>query len=413
MLNYLRNKPLAPVFFVMFMDNFSFAMIYSIFGPLFLDPVINFVDPESSIMKRNIMLGFALGLFPLGQLFGSPFIGDLSDKYGRKKTFYISILAVAAGIFLTGFAIFLKSFSTLIILRFITGFFSGNLSICFACIADLSKDDRSKTRNFAMVVVITGLSWMLSILIGEVLSDNSVSQHFNPSIPFFVAALMLLLSWFGIYLFFKESHIAKNKVHFDLAKGLKDILAAVKIKSLRTLNISYMFFILGWGLVFSWMSPYAMQKFQVTKISANIILFSLGVPWIFGGYFLNKRLAKSMSPIKIAITGSALLSLFIFVILFSKNYATLAFGFLAGSIPAAFLWPNLLNAISGAASEEIQGKVFGITQSFQSVGFIVSTALAGFLAGFNITSLLVAAAVFQACCFACLLVFRYINSDEL
>ena len=40
-------------------------------------------------------------------------------------------------------------------------------------------------------------------------------------------------------LFFKESHIAKNKVHFDLTKGLKDILAAVKIKSLRTLNISY------------------------------------------------------------------------------------------------------------------------------------------------------------------------------
>ena len=36
---------LFPVYFVLFIDNFSFAVIFSTFGPLFIDPPMEWSQP--------------------------------------------------------------------------------------------------------------------------------------------------------------------------------------------------------------------------------------------------------------------------------------------------------------------------------------------------------------------------------
>ncbi|HEY1731538.1 MAG TPA: MFS transporter [Terriglobales bacterium] len=45
-------------------------------------------DPMS---KRSILLGILLCLYRLGQFLGSPVMGSLSDRYGRKPVLLISL----------------------------------------------------------------------------------------------------------------------------------------------------------------------------------------------------------------------------------------------------------------------------------------------------------------------------------
>ena len=375
-MNQKVNRSLFPVYFVLFIDNFGFAVIFAIFGPLFVDSSFGFVSAQMSSFTRNVMLGFALALFPLGQFFGCPFLGDIADHLGRKRAFYITIAGATLGFALSGWSIFISSYVFLIFSRLFTGFFSGNLSICLASIADLSPDEHSRAKNFSMIIILTGISWMMAMLMGGYLSNPNISTHFSPALPFYVTAVFSFLSLLAISYLFKETHPTKENFHINLFKGFQDIIKTFHLKELRLLYIVYMFWILGWGLAFQWFSPYSLQVFSATPIEVTWALFIIGITWMIGGYFINNMLIKRFHARPIVIVGTALTTLCLVGMIISSSFLWFAAFLAIGCLPAAFSWPNTLNLISMNAPKDIQGKIMGISQSSQSVGFILATLIA-------------------------------------
>jgi len=385
-MNQQSKATLLPVYFVLFIDNFAFAVIFAIFGPLFIDPTYGMVTESMSSVSKNLMLGVALGLFPLGQFIGAPFLGDIADRFGRKKAFFITILGLIIGFILSGVSLLIHSYILLILTRLITGFFAGNLSICLASIADLSPDEKTRAKNFSIIVIITGLSWMFAMLSGGYLSDPSISAHFNPALPFFVTAVLGLLSLLSIVYFFRETHPTKGKFHVDLLKGFRDIRATLEIKELRILYVIYMFWILGWGLTIQWYDPYALQRFRVSPIEINWGQFAIGITWMLGGYFVNNFIIKRWHPRPWIIAANGLTTLCLLGMALSPSFLLFAILFMIASIPAAFSWPNTLNLISINAPAEVQGKVMGISQSARSMGFILATIFGGIIGGTSLSS---------------------------
>ncbi|MCB1072204.1 MAG: MFS transporter [Chlamydiia bacterium] len=403
-MNQKPNVSLLPVYFVLFIDNFAFAVIFAIFGPLFVDPTFKFVSAGTSMATRNLMLGTALALFPLGQLIGAPLLGDIADRFGRKKAFYITILGAAIGITLSGFSIMIHSFTLLILTRLITGFFSGNLSICLASIADLSPDEKTRAKNFSIIIIITGISWMIAILSGSLFSDKNISHHFNPALPFFITAILFILTFLTIVYFFKETHKTTEKFHIDLLEGVKDVINAFKIKKLKLLYLMYMFWILGWGIAFQWYSPVAIQKFHTSPITVNWGLFIVGITWMFGGYTVNNFLIKRWHARPLIVIGNALTTLCVLAMAFSDSFYPFAIFFGIGCIPSAFAWPNMLNHISINAPENVQGKIMGISQSFQALGFIFATIFGGIIVGLSLASIYYFATFFVLISFILILI---------
>ena len=385
-MNEQSKSSLLPIYFVLFIDNFAFAVIFAVFGPLFIDPSYGMVTETMSHMSKNLMLGVALGLFPLGQFIGSPFLGDIADRFGRKKALYITITGLIIGFILSGFSIIIHSYILLSLMRLITGFFAGNLSICLASIADLSPDEKTRGKNFSMIVIITGLSWMFAMLSGGYLSDPSISAHFNPALPFFVTAALAFLNLLSIVYFFKETHPMKGKFHIDLLKGFRDIRATFEIKKLRILYVTYMFWILGWGLTIQWYAPYALQRFGTSPIEINWGQFAIGITWMFGGYFVNNFIIKRWHPRPWIIAANGLTTLCLLGMALSTSFFLFAILFMAASIPAAFSWPNTLSLISINAPAAVQGKIMGISQSARSMGFILATILGGVIEGTSLSS---------------------------
>jgi len=89
-----ERKELFPIFFVVFMDNFGFSMLFTLLAPLLLLPEYGMDVAHLSLWVRNVLLAITFGVFPLTQFFGSPIIGDFADHFGRKKALYITVLKI-------------------------------------------------------------------------------------------------------------------------------------------------------------------------------------------------------------------------------------------------------------------------------------------------------------------------------
>ena len=177
---------LAAIFFTFFIDNLCWSIVFPIFAPYFLDP--NNVLFSSSIDEamRNKILGFFLMAFSLGQFFGGPLVGEYADRSGRKKALAVSIVFTFIGLGVTAWSMKMHILWLLFFGRLMTGFFASNLSICLACISDLSATEKSKVKRFGMLSVLGGLSFILGALIGGKLSDPSLSSAFSPDLPLWI-----------------------------------------------------------------------------------------------------------------------------------------------------------------------------------------------------------------------------------
>jgi MFS family permease len=82
---------LLPLYIVFFVGFVGYSLMITVFTPMLMrgdGPMIATADPMA---KRTMLLGFLLCLYPLGQFLGSPVMGSLSDRYGRKPVLLISL----------------------------------------------------------------------------------------------------------------------------------------------------------------------------------------------------------------------------------------------------------------------------------------------------------------------------------
>src|SRR5271163_1497826 len=82
---------LLPLYIVIFMGFVGYSLMITIFTPLFLRSDAPLLAAGDPMHKRTILLGFLLCVYPLGQFVGSPIMGSLSDRYGRKSILLSSL----------------------------------------------------------------------------------------------------------------------------------------------------------------------------------------------------------------------------------------------------------------------------------------------------------------------------------
>ncbi|MGL5482024.1 MAG: MFS transporter, partial [Aeromonas veronii] len=107
----------------------GFSLPSPVLAPLLLDPAQGMLTPEASDWSRKVWLGVIMGLYPLFQLVGSPWLGRLSDRYGRKPLLLLSLAGVLAGYALMALGIAWRSLPLLLLSRIVEGLCNGNIAI--------------------------------------------------------------------------------------------------------------------------------------------------------------------------------------------------------------------------------------------------------------------------------------------
>ena len=407
-----RRRSLYPVFLTYFLDNFGMAIIYTIFTPLFLKASHSILAYATPYFERTVLLGLVIGAFPLAQFFGSSIIGQFSDKFGRKRAFYITILGTALGYTITAVSIMEGSFLWLFISRFFTGLFAGNQPLCLAAVADMSPDDTSRTKNFGQIGAIGGLSFIAAIAFGGILSNPGISKHFNPSFPFWITAALSYLNFAAMIYFFHETHPSQKHPGMNPFKGFSNLLEGIRNTELRIIYVVNFLFMLSWVASMQFLPSFLLEHFKCDIGSITICLMIIGALWSLTNLFLNPQFAKRFFPGKTLLISLFIISLLLLCVLFAPIPSIFLSLFFPAVCCASLCWTNGLAAVSLKAPSAIQGSILGINQSMSSIAAMLSPVIGGVLFGLNDHAVYFFSGLVTLCAFVLLLTTKTYHSHS-
>lgn len=378
-----KKRSFISLLIVTTLDNFGMGIVMVMFAPLILSGKYGFLPADTSVAIRNIYLGILFAAFSVTQFFGAPILGDIADRTGRKKALLITILGVFFGFLLSGAACIFTNIYFLIISRLITGFFAGNMSICFAGIADLSPNEKVRSRNFGIVTVVWGISWNIAMLVGGYLSDPTKSKYFSPALPFWITAFVTFLSLFVVWKLYHETHPVHAKHPFNIIKGLHNVVLSLKIKEIRPFFLVVLFWGLGWGLSVQWYGTYSILEFGASQEAISWGLLIQGCFWMLGGSIINPLLIKKYRALTVGALGYFVVIIFLVLSALPSELYLFNIFFWIAAVFSSFAFSNSMSLTSIHAPEKIQGKVMGLTQSMLSLAFIFVPMMGGVVGGAN------------------------------
>ncbi len=376
------KKPLFIVIFTIFLDSLGFGILIPVVPLLFANPSSNFyvLSSDASIQTGYVLLGLITAIFPLMQLFSTSILGQLSDKFGRKPVLQYTIFITATSYILFALAISIKNIPLLFFSRALAGISSGNISASQAAIADLT-EPKDRAKNFGLIGAAFGMGFIIGPFLGGKLSDPTILSWFNPTIPFYFAALMSSFNVISVWNFYKETNKNLN-THYQIqwAKSLINIFKAFQLENLRLLfGINFLFFS-GFTFFVTFFSVFLIQKFAFTQGDIGNFFSFIGLCIAFTQGFLIRKISAKMDERQTLMWSIIMNGVFVGLMYFVSNsflLYVLAAGF---AVCNGLTFANLSGLISRSADQKIQGEILGINASVQALAQLIPPVLAGYIA---------------------------------
>lgn len=356
------------------------SMPYLIFPALFLNPEYSILSPEWSTSSRAILLGITLAAYPLGQFFGSPILGSLSDDHGRKKLLSASLLIAAFCNLLTGLAVTWQQLGMLIISRFAAGLMEGNIAIARAMAADMTTI--SKHETFGKINAVASIAYLIGPLLGGLMTDKNLFQNLTTASPFYVICILFLcLAGLSALVLKKDTPTAKSKKRsfWERIRLFKRLSVLLANKRLQFLLVVSTCFTLAVDIFYEFGPIYLTVKWTLSPAQLVIYNAMLCLALAIGNGWLPTFTSSRVSNRLAIICATGGFALFLLgMVLTNSSYFIMSLFALSGLVIG--LTVTLLTVkISNAASNDIQGEVMGVQLSLRVLGDAIICLFGGAL----------------------------------
>ena len=385
-----ETKVLFCICVVTFTSFLGIAMPFSIMAPLFLTDSHQLGLGTINISK-SLLLGITLGVYPLGQFLGAPFLGSFSDSLGRKKILLIAKFFTLLGYLISAWALIYNNFLLFLFCRFFTGFWEGNMAIARAIATDLShKIDKPKSFGYISAAATAG--YLCGPIIGGFLSDASIHPYFSHHLPFAVSAIISLLAFVIVYFWLEETNTNVSLLTFDQYKTKLSVnffknlipLQLFTNKRLLTLIFIAFFITIGFDVYYQFYPVLFVQRWGFNEFKIASFSTLLTVSMIFTQIFLislSKRFLK-IETLLIFFSVCYAVALFCFSLQSSHYTSYITFPILG--ICIGVLGSHLLAYVSDKTSNYKQGSVMGVLMSLRYLGDALICIVGGFLSSFSV-----------------------------
>lgn len=372
---------------VLFLDNLGLSVVYPIFTPLVLQPIYDLLPHGYSLSHRMLLLGLLIASFPFMQFLGGPVMGHIADKRGRRFGFTIALLGEAIGFFLTGLGIAIKNYPFVVFSRLFSGFFAGNFTICLSTITDIHCDLKDRAKAFGTVASVAGISFVVAIAMGGILSNDALSKVFNSSLPFWIITALSLFNILVIWKAFSETQHAPTPISGVYKSQIIELIGILRASNLRILYPLFFFFMVGWIVSLQFLSSFLLEHFHGTKTMITTLFISVGIAWCISNMWLERILIRAYSPLKILSISLLLATLTLFTASEVRVYYLFFHFILFTSVFASLVWTNCLALISIKAPNYLQGKLLGINQSVATLSMMVAPLFGAYIGRFDIRTI--------------------------
>lgn len=376
-----KNKTIVTIFFTVFVDLLGFGILIPVLPQLFANPSSEFylLSPSVSISTGYLLLGLLIAVYPFGQFLATPILGQMSDKYGRKKILALSLCGTSISYFVFAWGIVTANIPLLFIARFFDGLTGGNISVAQAMIADVSTP-QNRARNFGMIGAAFGLGFIFGPYIGGRLSDPATVSWFTAATPFYFAGILAFINMLSVYFLLRETNKNIKSEVIDFKKSFHNIRLAYNMKGLNKLFLVNFLFFAGFSFFTTFFSVYLINKFGFTQGRigdwfAYIGLCSALTQAIVVRYVSKKYNQVQVLRLSLIFSGIGIMCYFLPQRVWQLFLIPPVAGIMSGLSMA-----NLSAFISHKAPTDAQGQVLGINASVQALASIIPAILSGFIA---------------------------------
>ncbi|MEA3336164.1 MAG: MFS transporter [Chloroflexota bacterium] len=359
------DRRLLTILLIVFVQMVGAAMIMPIL-PLY-------AQREFDMSPQVItLLGTA---FFAAQFIAGPYLGRLSDKYGRVPVLIVSQIGTAISFLMLAFA---PSVGILFLARIVDGITGGNIIVAQAYLTDITPRER-RTEALGYIFAVFGLGFIIGPALGGILA-----AAFGPRVPYMIAAvvagIVVLLTWFTLdesltpeqrehNRAYKKASLRPGQILRNGPLVLMLIIAFVGQFGMGMLQSTFALF--GAAVLFDGSSD------KTVNLGIGLLLAVIGLSqFVTQAFLLRPLLRRYQEPW--LVVGGNILRTFGFVLL--AIIATPVLGALAGMFVAvgmALIMPPLQSMSTTTVDDELRGGVLGIYQSTLSLAIIFSSAIAG------------------------------------
>lgn len=360
----LNKRRLATIFVIVFVDVVGFGLIL---------PLLPYY--ATSFGADTVAIGFLTASYPAAQVFGGPFLGRLSDRYGRRPILMVSIAGTVLSFIILGAA---STLWLLFVGRIVNGITGGNFTVAQSYITDVTT-----ARERARGLGLTGAAFGLGFIIGPAL--GGLLANYGQSVPAYAAAGVAFVNLIQVFFFLPESLTPERKATLATNQRgvvtLKQLVLALR----RPLFGDILGLRFGFNLAFAtfqtMFSLWGLQHLNLDPQTIGLLLAYVGLLSATVQLALIAPLTRRFSEGLLLTVSLAVAGVFLTLWGFSPNVPLLLVVLTPLCLAVGVQNTISQSVLSKSVSPAEIGGAFGLSSALQSLGSIVAPIVSGVILG--------------------------------
>jgi len=344
-----------------------------VLGNSMIVPVLPTMEKELGLTQFQVSL--IITAFSLAAGLIIPFVGYLSDRFGRKVIIVPSLILYGLGGIVAGLAAWLmdQSYSIILIARIVQGIgAAGTSPIAMALIGDLYSGAK-ESKALGTIEATNGLGKVLSPILGSLIALLIWYA------VFFAFPVLCFLTAAAVWFLIKEKKPSKPK-------PLKQYLSSLK-ETFKTQGgwLITAFFVGSTGLfilfgVLFYLSDILESDYKIDGIIKGLILAIPLMGMVTTSFTTGAKIKQDKQLMRrLMLIGLSLLVISTAIVAFFKQIYIMVGLLTLGSIGTGLLLPCLNTLITGAVSKSERGMITSLYNSLRFLGVAVGPPIFGWL----------------------------------
>ena len=301
--------------------------------------------------------------FGFANFIGSPILGALSDRYGRRPVLLIGFSGLALSFFVTAMA---TALWMLIAVRLVSGALQANIAVANAYVSDITPPEQ-RAKRFGMLGAMFGLGFILGPVLGGLLGGIDLR------LPFYCAGVLAVCNWLYGFFVLPESLPVERRQPFSWARAnpIGSLTHLAQLKSMGALLGVVAFASLAQFILQTTWALYTQLKFGWEPQQIGWSLCAIGAMSVLVQGVLIGRLTKLMSLHRLVVLGLVSSSLS-YIAWGAATQGWMMYAVIACNVLGFAAGASLQGLVANAADPNSQGRTMGAVAGLSSLTAVLA-----------------------------------------